>query len=79
MLDGETYGCVKCFCYMEDTLDGDGGVDLTATGRIRNGWMNFREFLPFLTSRAPLLEMKGRVYASGVRISMTGSERLGPC
>ena len=30
---------------------------------------------PFMTSRAPLLEMKGRVYASCVRSSMTyGSE-----
>ena len=35
----------------------------------------FRELLPFLTSRAPPLEMKGRVYASCVRSSMTyGSE-----
>ena len=24
-----------------DTLDGDGGADLAATARIRNGWMNF--------------------------------------
>ena len=31
----------------------------------------FRELLPFLTSRAPPLEMKGRVYASCVRSSMT--------
>ena len=37
--------------------------------------MKFRELLPFLTSRAPPLEMKGRVYASYVRNSMTyGSE-----
>ena len=37
--------------------------------------MKFRELLPFLTSRASLLEMKGRVYASCVRSSMTyGSE-----
>ena len=41
----------------------------------RNGWMKFRERLPFLTSRAPPLEMKGRVYVSCVRSSMTyGSE-----
>ena len=32
--------------------------------------MKFRELLPFLTSRAPL-EMKGRVYASCIRSSMT--------
>ena len=75
MMDGETYECVKSFCYLGDTLDGDGGVDLAATARIRNGWMKFRELLPFLTSRAPPLEIKGRVYASCVRSSMTyGSE-----
>ena len=75
MVDGETYECVKSFCYLGDTLDGDGGADLAATARIRNGWMKFRELLPFLTSRAPPLEMKGRVHASCVRSSMTyGSE-----
>ena len=75
MVDGETYKCVKSFCYLGDTLDGDGGADLAATARIRNGWMKFRELLPFLTSRAPPLEMKGRVYANCVRSSMTyGSE-----
>ena len=62
-------------CYLGDTLDGDGGADLAVTARIRNGWMKFRELLPFLTSRAPPLEMKGRVYFSCVRSSMTyGSE-----
>ena len=61
MVDGETYECVnfKSFCYLGDTLDGDGGADLAATARIRNGWMKFRELLPFLTSRVPPLEMKG--------------------
>ena len=45
MVDGETYECVKSFCYLGDTLDGDGGADLAATTRIRNGWMKFRERL----------------------------------
>ena len=55
------------FCYL--------GADLVATARIRNRWMKFREHLSFLTSRATPLEMKGRVYASCVRSSMTyGSE-----
>ena len=37
--------------------------------------MKFREFFPFLTSKAPPLEMKDRVYASCVKISITyGSE-----
>ena len=60
MVDGETYECVKSFCYLGDTLDGDDGADLAATARIRNGWRNVRELLPFLTSRAPRLEMKGQ-------------------
>ena len=75
MVDGETYERVKSFCYLGDTIDGNGGVVLSATARIRNGWMKFREFLPFLASRAPPLEMKGRVYSSCVRSSITyGSE-----
>ena len=45
MVDGETYGWVKSFCYLGDTLDGDGGADLaaSATVRIRNGWMMYKE------------------------------------
>ena len=42
MVDGETYECVKSFCYLGDSLD---GADLAATARIRNGWMKFRELL----------------------------------
>ena len=41
---------------MGDTLDGNGRADLAARARIRNGWMKFRARVPFLTSRAPLLE-----------------------
>ena len=54
MVDGETYECVKSFCYLGDTLDGDGGADLAATARIRNGWMKFREFLPFDIQSSPI-------------------------
>ena len=75
MVDGETYECVKRSCDLGNTLDGDGGADLAATTKIRNGLMKFREPLLFLTSRAPPLEMKGLVHASCVRSSMTyGSE-----
>ena len=75
LVDAETYEYVKSFCYLADTLDGDSGADLAATVRMRNGWMRFLELLPFLTSRSLPLGMKGRVYASCVRSSMTyGSE-----
>ena len=50
IVDGKTNGCIKGFCYLGHTLDGDCGADLAATVRIRNGWMKFREFLQFLTS-----------------------------
>ena len=72
---GETYGCIKSCGYLGDTLDGNGRPDLAATARIRNGWMKFWEFLSFLTTRAPPLEMKCRVYVSCIRSRMTyGSE-----
>ena len=71
----ERHGCVKSLCYLGDTLEGDGGADLAATARIRNGWGKFRVLLAFLTSRAHPLEMKGQVYASCVRSNMIyGSE-----
>ena len=65
----ERHGCVNSFCYLGDTLDGDGGADLASLHRskrsaqiiktrIRNVWMKFPELLPFLTSRAPPLERK---------------------
>ena len=34
MVDGETYGCVKSFYYLGDTLDGDGGSGLAAVARL---------------------------------------------
>ena len=52
-------------------------MDLAATAKIRNGWMKFQGLFPFLTSRAPPLEMKSRVYDSCVRSSMIyGSETM---
>ena len=52
-------------------------MDLAATAKIRNGWMKFQELFPFLTSRAPPLEMKSRVYDGCVRSSMIyGSETM---
>ena len=62
-LDVEIYGYAKGICYLGDTLDGNGGADQAFTARIRYEWMSF------LTSRAPLLNMKGRVHASCVRSS----------
>ena len=72
IVDGETDGCVKRFCYLRDTLD---GLDLAVTPRIKSGRIKFRELLPFLISRALLLELKDRVYISCARSSIiSGSE-----
>ena len=45
-------------------------TDLDATTRFRSRWSS-EIFFRFLTSRAPPQEMKGRVYTSCVRSSMT--------
>ena len=78
VVGGEAYGCVKSFCYVGDTHDGDGGVDLAATARIRNVWIKLRKLLSFLTSRASPLDMKDRVYASCARSSMTYGSDTSP-
>ena len=39
ILEGETYECVKSFCYLGNTIEGDGGANHAATASIRNGWM----------------------------------------
>ena len=36
VVDEETYGCVKSFCYPRNTFNGVGGVVLAATARNRN-------------------------------------------
>ena len=36
-MDGETYWCVNSFSFVCDTVDGDGGAQLSATLKIRNG------------------------------------------
>ena len=64
---------------LEKGLKGNAGKYKVMVGRngrkiiVNSG--KFRELWPFLTSRAPPLEMKGRVYVSCVRSSMIyGSE-----
>ena len=58
-VDGETYGCVKSFLIYETHLMARvERILLLLLDQIR---MKFRELLPFLTSRAPPLEMKDRV------------------
>ena len=74
-VEGEKYGVVTSFCYLGDTIDGNGGASAAITTRIQCGWKKFNELAPFLTSRAPSLKMKGRVYNACVRSCLLyGSE-----
>ena len=66
---------IYIYCYLVDTLDGYSGEDLVATAIMRNGWIMFREFLLFLTSRVPLLEMNDPVSGSCFKSSMTSLDR----
>ena len=70
-MQGEEYKAVKTFCYLGDILDAGGGVNTAVTARIRSGWNKFRELQPFLTSKAPSLKIKGKVYAACVRSRMS--------
>ena len=67
--------------HVGDTLDRNGGADLSATVMIICSGMKFPEpFLFYLShpeTPPPPLEMKGRVYASCVRSSIIyGSEAM---
>ena len=74
-LDNDSLEFVDNFCYLGDVLDTDGGVESAVTARIRSGWCKFKELSAFLTSKAPALSVKGKVYAACVRQRMIyGSE-----
>ena len=57
MVDGETYGCIKSFCYLGNTLDEEGGADFTATARIRNGWMKFKKAFSISDERSSVCQL----------------------
>ena len=57
---------VEKFCYLGDTIGArEGGFDSVIT-RIRSGWCNFRDLVPFLAGRSSPLEAKGRLYSAYV-------------
>ena len=74
-MDGQANEVVQRFCYLEDTIEAQGGASAGVIARVRSGWSKFRELLPLLTSRALPLLTKGRVYQACVRsVMMYGSE-----
>ena len=79
MVDGETYECVKSFCYLGDTLDGDGGADLAATGRIRNGWIytiSGSTALRCLVNRASFIILLGGSLVVMEKLTFSGCRHL---
>ena len=69
-VEGDEFGVVRCFPYLGDMLDGGGGADAAVSARIRCGWKKFQEMAPFLSSRAPSLKMKGRVFKACARSAL---------
>ena len=53
----------------------DGDADAVVEARIRIGWNKFRQLVPLLTNKDVSLIVRGRLYSSCVRCSMShGSE-----
>ena len=66
---------VDKFCYLGHMLSVDGDADAAVEARIRIGWNKFRQLVPLLTNKDVSLIMRGRLYSSCVRSSMShGSE-----
>ena len=55
---------METFCYLGDTVGAGGGAVDSVIGWIRNGQSNFRDLVPFLSSRGlPLgAKVKGRLF-----------------
>ena len=63
------------FCYLGDMLSVVGDADAAVEARIRIGWNKFRQLVPLLANKDVSLIMRGRLYSSCVRSSMShGSE-----
>ena len=60
VVDGETYGCVKSFCYLGQTLDGDSGADLAATAKIRS--LDIQSHTPTRDKRSSVCQLCQKQY-----------------
>ena len=56
----------------------DGDADAAVEARIRIGWNKFRQLVPLLTSKDVSLIMRGRLYSSCVRSSMSHGSQTWP-
>ena len=51
---------VENFCYLEDMLGSEGGVERSVITRVGTALRKFRELLSLLTSRVLSLQVRGR-------------------
>ena len=56
--NGDTLESVEKFCYLDDMLNADGGVDSVVSARVRCAWKKFRELSSILTFKEAF-DMKG--------------------
>ena len=69
-LNDQSIETVEKFCYLGDTVGAREGGFASVITRIRSGWCNFRDLVPFLTGRSSPLEAKDRLYSAYVRSGM---------
>ena len=66
---------VDNFCYLGDTINGDGSSELSVTRRVRLGWNAFNNLSSMLCGNRYTWKLKGRIYNTCVKPVMTyGSE-----
>ena len=71
----EEVATVRGFCYLGDRVNASGDCEAAVTARARIGWVKFRECGELLNSKRFLLNAKGMVYRTCVRVAMLyGSE-----
>ena len=66
---------VNNFCYLGDTINGDGSSELSVTRRVQAGWNAFNNLSSILCGNRYTWKIKGKVYSTCVKPVMTyGSE-----
>jgi hypothetical protein len=64
---GANLECVNTFCYLEDMIGREGGVDEAVKTRVRYAWSKVRELLLILCVRGVSLKLKGKIYKACVQ------------
>ena len=63
--------CVPKFCYLGHILGAGGGVEETASTRVRCAWAKFKELSPILVARGTLYHIKGKIYKTCFQSALT--------